>query len=84
MMGLSGRIGWILLGVVIGIAASSSIGIVVAQQPAQSVRLAFSPQSNNLGGDVRVGFLKDTKTGSCWLMFETVGTIAPAPATSCQ
>jgi hypothetical protein len=81
------RIGWLLVGAVIGAIALSTL--TAAQLPPLqperrliSLRNAFPIE----GGSAY--FIKDTKTGACWLTVrfrdDSGGSLAPAPAVSCE
>jgi hypothetical protein len=72
------RVGWILLGVAIGIGLSS-LPTVKAQ--ASTARVVFRPASSNMDG--QIGFIHDTRTGGCWLLAGAAG-IASAPTTACK
>ena len=81
------RIGWLLVGAVIGVIAMSTL--TAAQlPPLQSERRLIVLRH---AGPIEYGtayFIKDAKTGACWLTvrFHNDGgaTLAPAPVASCE
>ena len=81
-MGIVKRCGWILIGVLIGALATSSIG-AVKQQSAQDSRLKTTFVSTPMGF---AGFVKDTKSDGCWLVFskDAAVAVATAPVQACQ
>jgi hypothetical protein len=82
IMSIVKRCGWILIGVVIGALASSSIG-AVKQQSADQSRLKTTFASTPMGF---AAFVKDTKSDGCWLVFskDAAVSIATAPVQACQ
>ena len=82
IMSMVKRCGWILIGVVIGALASSSIG-AVKQQSADQSRLKTTFASTPMG---LAAFVKDTKSDGCWLVFskDTAVAVATAPVQACQ
>jgi hypothetical protein len=79
-------IGWILIGVVIGALASTALTAANARQEPASRRLlvlAAGPLQT-----FSTSFIKDTKTGACWLAVrsrdDVSAALAPAPAASCE
>jgi hypothetical protein len=73
------RLGWILVGIVIGVVLMTSIRAQAQPNARQPARLVFLqvPASDNSA----TYFIKDTKNGACWLA--AAGGIAPAPEVSC-
>jgi len=85
-MAIAKRIGWILVGVVIGGIGSSSLATVRSQeQPSQRLMTVATAK---LAEGVVGAFVKDTQTGACWLSIRSrddmSGALAPAPSTSCE
>ena len=62
-MTIAKPVGLVLIGVVLGILASSSVKKVGAAQ--QNTRLVFAAASSNT--NAKMYFVSDTKTGGCWL-----------------
>ena len=79
------RVGWILIGVVIGVLATSSIG-AVKEQFQEPARLSVSyATANNLGA--MAAFIKDTKSGGCWLSLrygDSGVSLVTAPPSACE
>ena len=79
------RIGWLVVGAVIGAIAVSTL---TAQQlpPERPERRLNVLRSAPIDGGS--AYFKDTKTGACWLTVhfsgDSASTLAPAPATSCE
>ena len=72
-MKIAARLGWILVGMALGIVAMSSYGDARAQQSAApGIRLIYTDAPNNLGA--KLGFIRDTKSGGCWLLSGALGT----------
>jgi hypothetical protein len=80
-MSMVKRGGWILIGVIIGALAGSSINAVKAQGSADAARLKVSALMP-IGPMGMGAFVKDTKTTGCWLVSATA--IAIAPPEACQ
>ena len=88
-MRIARRIGWILVGILIG-GGSSAFFALNAQtaRPQQRVQVIFG----NSGGAQNFYFVKDSKSGGCWLMAtSSTGSgmnqpvsLAPAPANACE
>ena len=81
------RFGWILVGVLIGTVASTTLrGVATAQE--QTSRRLLILRTASPGDGVAAYFIKDTATGACWLSVRTRddmgGSLAPAPPVSCQ
>jgi hypothetical protein len=76
------RCGWILIGVIIGALATSSLG-ARKQQSADESRLKTSFATTPMG---LAAFVKDTKSDGCWLVFskDAAVSVATAPAQACQ
>jgi len=78
-MSIMKRGGWILIGVIIGALAASSINAVKAQGSTDAARLkviALMPI-----GPVGMGaIVKDTKSPGCWLVSNTAMAVAPPEA----
>jgi hypothetical protein len=80
------RIGWILVGVVIGALATGSIA-AVRQLPEPPQRRLTILTQNTVG--TRTAYLiKDAKSEGCWLMIspnnsDGTAALAPAPAPAC-
>jgi hypothetical protein len=78
------RVGWILIGVLIGGLAGSSIAATKAQLPSQSneMRITSTMVPTPEG---TVVFLKDTKSAGCWLLLRHPNgtSVAVAPAEAC-
>jgi hypothetical protein len=81
------RIAWVLVGVLIGGVASSSVAAVKVSQDRPASRLITIPTLPPTK-DVYAYFIKDTKTGACWLTIRSrddmSGALSPAPAASCE
>ena len=86
-MTLGKRIGWVLLGGLLGISVSGSLRAEHAQNPPTQRFIAL------MRGDRIDGYnaylVKDTKTGACWLTIKATDpygpvALAPAPAVSCE
>jgi len=78
------RGGWILIGVVIGALATSSISAVrVKEQPMDTSRLRVTLAANPLG---TAAFVKDNKSTGCWLVFskDSAMSVVTAPPEACQ
>jgi hypothetical protein len=80
-------VGLVLLGVLVGWFASGSLGAEAQQVP--SGRLTAIPVRNpTTPGAQGSYFLKDSKTGACWLVIRSRDDInaalATAPRESCQ
>lgn len=84
-MAIGKRVGWVLVGVVIGGLASSSLAAGRMPQERPQRLVVTSAGGFGSGG---ADFIKDTKTGACWLMLRSrddmSGALAPAPAASCE
>jgi hypothetical protein len=82
------RLGWIMVGVLIGVLATSVMGTVRAQQtgaPGRFVLTETSEMKNSLV--YSLFFVRDTKSNACWIAAGGGGALtalAPAPATACQ
>ena len=72
------RVGWILLGVAVGIGLMAA---PTAKAQRSTARVVFRPASSNMEG--QVGFIHDTRTDACWLLAGAAG-IASAPTTACK
>jgi hypothetical protein len=86
-MTIAKRIGWMVIGIVIGgIGSSSLVAARWAQgpPPRRLVVVASSKLSEGVVGD----FIKDIRTGACWLSIPSrdgmTMALAPAPVESCQ
>ena len=86
-MTMAKRLGWMVIGIVIGGIGSSSLVAARWAQGAPPRRLmvvAGSRVSEGVVGD----FIKDMRTGACWLSIpsrdDMTRALAPAPAESCQ
>ena len=81
------RIGWVFVGVLIGGITTGSVAARRMPQERPSPRLIMLPTVPLSQGGPGY-FIKDTKTGACWLMIRSrddmSGTMAPAPAASCE
>ena len=80
------RIGWILVGVVIGALATGSMA-AVRQLPEPPQRRLVVFMDNQIGRRT-ASLIKDTRGDGCWLMITTGNAdgpvaIAPAPASAC-
>jgi hypothetical protein len=88
-MRMAKHLGWILVGVLIG-ASGSALFALNAQtaRPQQRVQVIFG----NSGGAQNFYFVKDSKSGACWLMAtSSTGSgmnqpvsLATAPANACE
>jgi hypothetical protein len=81
------RICWLLVGVAIGAIAVSTLAASQLPPERPQRRLTFL----RTAGPIEFGnayFIKDAKTGACWLSVtfhnDTGGTLATAPAASCE
>jgi hypothetical protein len=79
------RFGWVLLGILIGGFAAGSVD--ASRQTAQPRRLV-ALEGSTLPTEGSAYFIKDTKTGACWLTIRSrddiSGALAPAPRESCE
>ncbi len=80
--------GLVLLGVLVGWFASGSLG-AEAQQVPSGRSLTATPVANPATPGAQGSyFLKDGKTGACWLMVRSrddiSAALAPAPRESCE
>ena len=86
-MSILNRSGWILIGVVIGALASTALTAASARQEKTTSRRLLVQAAGPLQ-TISTSFIKDTKTGACWLAIRSrddVSTsLAPAPAASCE
>ena len=86
-MPIVNRIGWLLAGAIIGAIAVNTL--TAAQLPPlhQDRRLASLHNAGTVDGGSAY-FIKNTKTGACWLTIrfsnDTGGSLAPAPPASCE
>ena len=64
-MTIAKPVGLVLIGVVLGMLASSSVKKVGAAQQNAATRLVFAAASSN--NNAKMYFVSDTKTGGCWL-----------------
>ena len=80
------RLGWVLLGVLIGGFAADSIG--ASRQNAVPSGRVIGLGASVLPNEGAAYFLKDTKTGACWLTLrsrdDVSAALAPAPRGSCE
>lgn len=81
------RIGWLLVGAMIGAIAVSTL--TAAQlPPLHSERRLITLRNAGTTDGGSAYFIKDTKTGACWLTIrfrdDTGGSLAPAPMASCE
>jgi hypothetical protein len=90
-MQIAKRFGWILVGVVIGAVAPDTIltGQRRLERPGPE-RLQITGVGFYEGGQ-NFAFIKDAKSGGCWLLArgsqgsaESPVSLAPAPATACE
>ena len=86
-MTIAKRLGWVVIGIVIGGIGSTSVVAVRPPQQQPAGRLIVVGTAKIEEGVVG-GFLKDTKTGACWLSIRSrddmTRALAPAPEESCQ
>ena len=79
------RVGWILIGVIIGALATGSSG-AVKEQFQESPRLKVSVvRAGNLGA--MAAFIKDTRSGGCWLSLRHRNSgvsLVTAPLAACE
>jgi hypothetical protein len=88
-MALVKRIGWVLVGLVIGVSgagALSASGGVLQERP--QPRLVAFMRGDRIDG-YNAYFIKDTKTGGCWLSIRSGNAdgpvaLAPASPASCE
>lgn len=73
------RGGWILVGVVLGVLATSWIAPTMSAQNDQA-RLKVTLASANFA---QAAFIKDTKSTGCWFVVANAG-VAVAPPEACQ
>jgi hypothetical protein len=80
------RIGWLLVGAVIGAIVVSTLTAAQLPPLQSERRLIVLRNAGSIDGPAY--FIKDTKTGACWLTVrfrdDTGGSLAPAPAASCE
>jgi hypothetical protein len=80
------RLGWILLGIVIGIGITMAPRVRAQERASQPQNLIPHPIIN-LGNGAVGFFVGDPKTHACWLAVtghEAITAIAPAPPEACQ
>jgi len=88
-MAVAKRIGWVLIGILIGICGASALSASgAAQEERPQPRLVALMRGDRIGG-YNAYFIKDTKTGGCWLSIRSGDpygpvSLAPAPAASCE
>jgi hypothetical protein len=86
-MAITQRIGWALIGAVIGGIGVSTLtaGQLPPERPER--RLIVLRNAGPMEG-ASAYFIKDAKTGACWLTVrfrdDSGGSLAPAPAVSCE
>lgn len=80
---------WIIVGVVIGAFSSAAVSTVWAKQNSTARKLIYVQVPVN--GTMSAGFLRDTQSGGCWLLFsDTASTPTPptalvvAPEAACK
>lgn len=80
------RLGWVVLGVLIGWLATGPFDVEARQASSPARLTVFSIR--NPGANTAAYFLRDDKTGACWLVLRSrddiSASIAPAPPESCQ
>ena len=81
------RIGWILVGVVIGALATGSMAAVRQLPDPPQRRLTIFTQNTVIGSKTAY-LIKDAKSEGCWLMISSNSSdgpvaLAPAPAPAC-
>jgi hypothetical protein len=83
-MSIVKRGGWILIGVIIGALAASSINAAKAQGSADAARLKVG-DFMSVGQMGTGAFVKDTKSTGCWLVLTggSATAIAAAPPDAC-
>jgi len=85
-MTMAKRLGWVVIGIAIGWIGSGSLVAArwVQGTPPRLVVVAGSRLSEGVNGN----FIKDMRTGACWLSVpsrdDMTMALAPAPAESCQ
>jgi hypothetical protein len=81
------RIGWLLVGAIIGAIAVSTLA-AAQLPPLHPERRLISLHNAGTTDSGSAYFIKDTKTGACWLTVrfrdDSGGSLAPAPAASCE
>ena len=86
-MAIVKTVGWIVVGVAIGGGASAALGAVRVSQERTPRRLAELHTAGPVEGGSAY-FIKDTRTGACWLTIRSrddiAAALAPAPAASCE
>jgi hypothetical protein len=86
-MTIAKRLGWMVIGIVIGGIGSSSLLAARWAQGAPPRRLVVVAGSK-LSEGVVGNFIKDIRTGACWLSIpsrdDMTMALAPAPTESCQ
>ena len=88
MKGIIRSVGLVLLGVVIGIQLTGAMTASPPQQASQG-RVSFVDAGLDTNRMSSATFIRDNKTGSCWLGIEKikgqgVTSVANAPNASCQ
>ena len=73
------RIGWILVGVVLGVLATTWVAPTMSAQNDRT-RLKVTLASANIA---QGAFVKDTKSTGCWFVVANTG-VAMAPPEACQ
>jgi hypothetical protein len=88
-MAVAKRIGWVLIGILIGICGASALSASgAAQEERPQPRLVALMRGDRIGG-YNAYFIKDTKTGGCWLSIRSGNAdgpvaLAPASPASCE
>ena len=86
-MTIAKRLGWLVIGIVIGWIGSGSLLAARWAQAVPGRRLMVVARAN-LSEGVNGNFIKDTRTGACWLAVRSRDdrdmALAPAPLESCQ
>ena len=86
-MTVAKRLGWLVIGIVIGCIGSGSLVAAKWAQAAPGRRLVVAAGSR-LSEGVNGDFITDTRTGACWLSIRSRDAmsmaLAPAPKEACQ
>jgi len=89
-MDLTKRLGLLLIGVVIGIVATTVVGSEAKQQQPDRRRLSMTMEESAQipnGTINQIGFIKDRRSGGCWIVIlkgDHGAGVAPAPAPACE
>jgi hypothetical protein len=83
------RVGFVVVGVVLGALATSSLGAERRSQDPKPARITFTRVDNDTDGRYTVHLVKSDKRNGCWLMVSPAVinapvSLAPAPPEICR